>query len=111
MGVCNAQLYGTIHGKTKDTFFSHPLIKQCCHRPNNGSQHHKVRIWNPQHLSYYCHDVSKRIWEGRQGREKQGSSYYGFSWFGIKLSPSTTTTHLWNSALKLEGVVGPMFEN
>jgi hypothetical protein len=29
---------------------------------------------------------------------------------GNKLSPSTTT-HLWNSALKLEGVVGPMFEN
>jgi len=32
---------------------------------------------------------------------------------GNKLSPSTTTTttNLWNSALKLEDVMGPMFDN
>jgi hypothetical protein len=43
---------------------------------------------------------------GRQGREKKR-----FFMLGNKLAPSTTTTELWNSALKLEGVVGPMFEN
>jgi hypothetical protein len=49
---------------------------------------------------------------GRQGRGKKKGSYYGFFMVGNKLSPSTTTTtDLWNSALKLEGVVGPMFDN
>jgi hypothetical protein len=54
--------------------------------------------------------VSIGIWEaGKEGKNKR--FLLRILMPGNKLSPSTTTTYLWNSALELEGVVGPMFEN
>lgn len=66
MGVCNAQLYGTIHGKTKDTFSGHPLIKHV------ATTDPTTVLSITQHLSYYCHDVSIGVWEaGKEGEKKK----------------------------------------